>query len=226
MSGAAEKTRQKRPTEEGKRYPLNMRTTKEIREKLEIAAARSGRSLAQEVENRIERSLLLDDEIGPSARHLLEMIRFAVSQAEASAGAAWHEDHNAWGIVKIVVNHILDTNQPPLTSDVDPQVVSLRHTADRANHEYEEARSRFAAFDAKRLAKAQKLADYFRGLEPEEAAKRDELARHVMLKAEEAAHAAQQYNQSLDPHVNAEDRANAALQQIAEQMARLFKISK
>jgi hypothetical protein len=40
----------------GKRYPLNMRTTKEVRDQLERAAAESGRSLAQEVEFRIARS--------------------------------------------------------------------------------------------------------------------------------------------------------------------------
>ena len=40
--------------EGGKRYPLNMRTTKELRERLERAAAESGRSLAQEVEHIVE----------------------------------------------------------------------------------------------------------------------------------------------------------------------------
>ena len=40
--------------EGGKRFPLNMRTTKELRERLERAAAESGRSLAQEVENIVE----------------------------------------------------------------------------------------------------------------------------------------------------------------------------
>jgi len=44
----------------GKRYPLNMRTTKEVRERLEEAAAESGRSLVQEVENRIEISFRYD----------------------------------------------------------------------------------------------------------------------------------------------------------------------
>jgi len=38
---------------EGKRYPLNMRTTKEVREMLELAARKSGRSLVQEVEWRL-----------------------------------------------------------------------------------------------------------------------------------------------------------------------------
>jgi predicted HicB family RNase H-like nuclease len=40
----------------GKRYPLNMRTTKELRDKIESAATVSGRSLVQEVEIRLERS--------------------------------------------------------------------------------------------------------------------------------------------------------------------------
>lgn len=46
---------------DGKRYPLNMRTTKEIRERLEAAAAASGRSMAQEVERRLENSFLEKD---------------------------------------------------------------------------------------------------------------------------------------------------------------------
>jgi hypothetical protein len=40
----------------GKRHPLNMRTTKETRERLAAAASANGRSLAQEVEIRLERS--------------------------------------------------------------------------------------------------------------------------------------------------------------------------
>jgi hypothetical protein len=42
----------------GKRYPLNMRTTKELRDKIEAAATSSGRSLVQEVEVRLEESFL------------------------------------------------------------------------------------------------------------------------------------------------------------------------
>jgi predicted HicB family RNase H-like nuclease len=40
----------------GKRYPLNMRTTKELRDKIAWAAMASGRSLVQEVEFRLERA--------------------------------------------------------------------------------------------------------------------------------------------------------------------------
>ena len=44
------------PPDQGKRVPLNMRTTKELREKMEAAAVASGRSIAQEVEHRLEQS--------------------------------------------------------------------------------------------------------------------------------------------------------------------------
>lgn len=47
----------KRP-KDGKRYPLNMRTTFDVRQRLETEAAASGRSLTQEAEMRIERSFL------------------------------------------------------------------------------------------------------------------------------------------------------------------------
>lgn len=40
----------------GKRVPLSMRTTQELRDKMDEAAKSSGRSLAQEVEYRLERS--------------------------------------------------------------------------------------------------------------------------------------------------------------------------
>ncbi len=45
----------------GKRHPLNMRTTKELRDKIERAARLSGRSLVQEVEYRLERSFWEDE---------------------------------------------------------------------------------------------------------------------------------------------------------------------
>lgn len=44
----------------GKKSPLNLRTTKELRTKIELAASRSGRSLVQEVEHRLELSFARD----------------------------------------------------------------------------------------------------------------------------------------------------------------------
>jgi hypothetical protein len=56
-------TSQKKSAAPGKRYPLNMRTTFEVRQKLERAAGATGRSLAQEVEHRLDRSFIEDDKI-------------------------------------------------------------------------------------------------------------------------------------------------------------------
>src|SRR4051812_17974218 len=54
----------------GKRVPLNMKTTAEIRAKLEAAAAASGRSLTHEVEYRVERSF----DRNQTLANVLEMI--------------------------------------------------------------------------------------------------------------------------------------------------------
>jgi uncharacterized protein (DUF1778 family) len=61
----------------GKRYPLNMRTTKAVRDRLEAAARASGRSLTQEVEFRLEQSFLTAD--------MREFITEAVEEATATA---------------------------------------------------------------------------------------------------------------------------------------------
>ena len=61
---------------EGKRYPLNMRTTFELRRNLEAAATASGRSLAQEAEYRLERSFL-------SQQVMFEAMEFGYGQGTA-----------------------------------------------------------------------------------------------------------------------------------------------
>jgi hypothetical protein len=49
------------PPEDGKRYPLGIRTTKALRERILKASRASGRSLAQEIEFRLEQSFERDD---------------------------------------------------------------------------------------------------------------------------------------------------------------------
>jgi hypothetical protein len=76
----------------GKRYPLNMRTTKELRDKIEEAATASGRSLVQEVEFRLEKSFQEDAAYG--GPHLSAVFRLLVDHKaliEAKAGVGWKE---------------------------------------------------------------------------------------------------------------------------------------
>jgi hypothetical protein len=75
---------------DGKRSPLNMRTTKDLREKLEKAAGQSGRSLVQEVEARLEQSLngdfLLTELLGSGKNaHLLKLVAMMLSGLDQAA---------------------------------------------------------------------------------------------------------------------------------------------
>lgn len=75
----------------GKRHPLNMRTTKVLREALEASAVENGRSLAQEVEQRLENSFRQDYAFGSR-----ELTRFAFGVASHFAvvvqNADWTRD--------------------------------------------------------------------------------------------------------------------------------------
>jgi hypothetical protein len=104
----AEKKKRGRPTlpaDEGKRFPLNMRTTKELRDRLESAAARTGRSLAQEVESRLEASFLTEDvkweEFGGSEKHqIFRLMSAAAETIESRKSRPWLTDE----IAAIAVN--------------------------------------------------------------------------------------------------------------------------
>ena len=62
-----------------RRHPLNVRTTKDIREKLEAAARASGRSLTQELEHRLEQSFVVNPwaqlDAGGAASHVRETLK-------------------------------------------------------------------------------------------------------------------------------------------------------
>jgi hypothetical protein len=82
---AKRRGRPPKPIEEAKRWPLKTRTTKEMFERIVFAAKVSGRSVAQEIEHRLEQSfqgwdlppapdhpleLMVNDEMGAKAREL------------------------------------------------------------------------------------------------------------------------------------------------------------
>lgn len=76
-----------------RRAPLNMKTTPELRERLESAAEKSGRALTHEVEHRIEKSFAFDEFLGgPDAAFLAETIAVAVKHVQAMTGKTWRED--------------------------------------------------------------------------------------------------------------------------------------
>ena len=91
-----------RPTSPGgaKLAPLSMRTTKEIRAKLDDAAAQSGRSLAQEVERIIEGHFADEDKnaaaFGDEQTYRLMLLFANVAQmVQFGANKPWYEDKAA-----------------------------------------------------------------------------------------------------------------------------------
>jgi hypothetical protein len=75
------------PAEHGKRYPIAIRTTKELKERLEGASKASGRSLAQELEFRLERSFEIQD-IAGSVYPLIARISDQISELGSFITAA------------------------------------------------------------------------------------------------------------------------------------------
>jgi uncharacterized protein (DUF1778 family) len=71
----------KRKPELRKRYPLNMRTTRELRERIEAAAHASGRSLVQEVEYRLTQSFVSEDQTELYRRYAEQAAKDAAGQA-------------------------------------------------------------------------------------------------------------------------------------------------
>jgi hypothetical protein len=106
MPRRAEKT-SRRAAVKGKRYPVNIRTTFDVRTQLEAAAAASGRSLAQEAEFRIEQTFAAEKSLiealnfnyGPELAFMVQAIGEAMKAAGGTAGfyvADKPEDARRW----------------------------------------------------------------------------------------------------------------------------------
>ena len=95
-----------RPSERGesKRAPISMRTTPAIRAALEEAAERGGRSLAQEIEQRLERSVAADEGAGSVATAaFLASITADIGAIETATGKGWTVDLYTFGAVRFAI---------------------------------------------------------------------------------------------------------------------------
>ena len=115
------------PPGEGKRYPLNMRTTKDVRDQLKAAAAASGRSLVQEVEFRLQKSFsneltyqgfmesIYEQFEGKGIYHLMKLLARALAISERETGKSWLDDADTCALVQAVFNSILSRYGPELS---------------------------------------------------------------------------------------------------------------
>src|SRR4051794_32171408 len=108
------------PKGPGQRVPVMTRTTRELRDQLEKAASTSGRSLAQEVELRLERSF---DPVDAFAR----LVGGLAQVAEAITGRPWRTDPETLDILQGLVFHQFEALR------VDPTGAHLAQEARRAH---------------------------------------------------------------------------------------------
>jgi hypothetical protein len=85
------------PPEQGKRYPVGIRTTKELKDLLQAAATASGRSVAQEIEHRLETSFQTEALYGgPRTAALLRGLAGLISTWPDTEGDAWLDNPAAF----------------------------------------------------------------------------------------------------------------------------------
>lgn len=126
-TGETRMARPKLPDGEGKRHALNLRTTLDLRSKLDAAAQTSGRSLAQEVEWRLEQSFgprnpSVEEVFGGPDRALLaRVVAHAVGIVEIVSGKTWREDAEtrakAYQTIKSLLLATLGDGVHPLETD-------------------------------------------------------------------------------------------------------------
>ncbi|WP_082645870.1 TraY domain-containing protein [Bradyrhizobium valentinum] len=101
----------KRKKTSGKRHPLNMRTTQELRDRMENAAQRSGRSLAAEVEVRMEHSLNRQDYLveqwGQDVFDIADSMAKALWHIEQFTGQRWIDDESTFQLFSMTAAELI-----------------------------------------------------------------------------------------------------------------------
>lgn len=86
---------------------FKLRVNPELKERLETAAANSGRSVNRETIARLEQSLDLSGRLGSAGIALLKQLAEVLAAAVQSAGPAWTEDRAAWELVRSTIDRLL-----------------------------------------------------------------------------------------------------------------------
>jgi hypothetical protein len=105
-----------------------VRTTKQLKERLEQARLESGRSLAQEIEHRLEQSFTKEDIAhtafgGPEEYRIMQLLALAVQQVEAATGKKWTEDFATFHSVDRALRTVLSAfapDEPPVWGQRSP----------------------------------------------------------------------------------------------------------
>ena len=120
------RTAQKKPRKPGppphgpfeeKRKTLTTRITQELRERLEGAAEKTGRSLSQEIELRLEHSFALDSERyalfgGMVLYRVMALLATVINLVEEQTGKKWTKDPRTYAEVKDAIQVFFERFRP------------------------------------------------------------------------------------------------------------------
>ena len=99
---------------------LNLKTTKELRDKMEAAAVASGRALTHEVEARLNRSFDFDYLMGDTETALvLRAIGSAIRRFEVTSGKNWTDNADTQEAVFEAATRIVDVIMKPRGFNID-----------------------------------------------------------------------------------------------------------
>ncbi|WP_294211386.1 hypothetical protein [uncultured Sphingomonas sp.] len=128
-----------------KNAPLNMRTSPDLRAKIEAAADANGRSLTQEVERRLITSFIFDDSRGgPHIGAFANMVCAVIQNVELDTGVRWMDDFDTFARVRGAVERLLEWRNPGMNGY--ERVDDLRKTMDAARVRMEDATEALTQF--------------------------------------------------------------------------------
>lgn len=115
-----------------KRATVSIRTSEANKETLTSVAEMNGRSLNQEVEFRLELSLLREQEAASrSAANLGDFVRIAASMIENKTGKSWTEDLDTYQQVSKAIGAFMLNNRPPVTGEAALELQAAAQKVDQ-----------------------------------------------------------------------------------------------
>lgn len=111
--------------DERKQGALAWRPSEESRKALEEAAQKSGRTLSQEMEDRMLRTVREDALVGADLAALLRMFASAANLIEARMGAKLFDNDDVFYSVRVAWLEILEQYAPPVSEDRKSQMLVL-----------------------------------------------------------------------------------------------------
>ena len=92
---------------------LSIRTSVDLRSKLQTSLEESGRSLTQEVEMRLEKSFQSDDFVGGDRNAaFLNVLGAGMREIELTTGQSWLSDVETWQKVAELVSELIYDREP------------------------------------------------------------------------------------------------------------------